>query len=60
MDDVMKAIIYNKAIEDAVRVYDNGGGRFAMLSLRARFVTTIEHVGTTSTQNVEVVKHEND
>lgn len=53
MDNTQAAIIYNQAIEDALREYKNG--RAAISALKKKFVVTVEHVSPYQTkQSVEV------
>lgn len=47
-----QAIIYNQAIKDAVSQYHNGIG--AIKSLTKRITVTVEHVGRSTIQEVEV------
>lgn len=49
-----QAIIWNAAIDAAVSEYKNGIG--AILQLKKKFVVTVEHIGTTTKQDVEVVE----
>lgn len=49
-----EAQIYNRAIDDAVKQYKNGIG--AILQLKKQFVVTVEHIGTQTKQDVQVVK----
>lgn len=49
-------IAYNKAIEDALREYKNGIG--AIASLRIPFDVTVEHIGTTTKQEVNYGKRD--
>lgn len=48
-----EAKAYNKAIDDAVNSYTKGIG--AIKALRIKYVFTVDHVGTTTTQTKEVV-----
>lgn len=45
-----QALAYNKAIEDALREYKNGIG--AIRQLKMKFAVDVEHVGTTTKQEV--------
>lgn len=45
-----KALAYNQAINDAVAAYKNGIG--AIKALRIKHVVTVEHIGTTTKQEV--------
>lgn len=47
-----QAIIWNMAIEAAANAHNEGIG--AILALKKKFVVTVEHIGTTTMQNVEV------
>lgn len=45
-----QAIAYNQAIADAVAAYKHGIG--AIHALRIKHVVTVEHIGTTTKQEV--------
>lgn len=45
-----QAIAYNQAIEDALRAYKQGIG--AIIALKIKQVVVVEHVGTTTRQDV--------
>lgn len=47
-----QAMIWNMAIEAAAKAHHGGIG--AILQLKKRFAVTVEHVGTTTKQDVEV------
>lgn len=49
-----QALIYNKAIEDALREYKNGIG--AIRQLKLKFAVDVEHIGTTTKQEVREVE----
>jgi len=51
---VEQAMIWNAAIEEAAKKYLNGLG--AILQLKKQFVVTVEHIGTTTKQNVDVME----
>lgn len=51
---LQEARAYNRAISDAVNAYKHGVG--AIRALRLREVVTVEHVGTTTTQEVKEVE----
>ncbi len=53
MDNTQAAIIYNQAIEDALRKYKNGYA--AIAALKKKFVVTVEHEGRSTKQEVKVV-----
>jgi len=57
MDDVLRAMIYNKAIDDAIAAYS--GGVPAIMRLKRKFVIDVEHVGTQTKQDVTVIDNEN-
>lgn len=45
-----EAEIHNRAIEMALKAYQRGKG--AIKSLRVKYAVTVEHVGTTTKQDV--------
>lgn len=47
-----QAIIWNMAIEAAAKAHHEGIG--AILALKKKFVVTVDHIGTTTKQEVEV------
>ena len=47
-----QALIYNQAIKDAIAQYPHGIG--AIKSLTKRITVTVEHVGRSTIQEVEV------
>jgi len=47
-----QAMIWNAAIDAALQAYKQGYGGIAQL--KKRFVVTVEHVGTTTKQDVQV------
>ncbi len=47
-----QAVIWNMAIDAAAKAHHCGIG--AILTLKKKFAVTVEHVGTTTAQNVEV------
>lgn len=49
-----QALAYNKAIEDALRAYPKGIG--AIRQLKLKFAVDVEHVGTTTKQDVRGVE----
>lgn len=49
-----QALAYNKAIEDALREYKNGIG--AIKQLKLKFAADVEHIGTTTKQDVREVE----
>jgi len=51
-----QAIAYNQAITDAVAAYQKGIG--AIKALRLRHIVTVEHIGTTTKQEVVEVDTE--
>lgn len=57
MDDKMRALIWNNAIDAALSAYPDGRG--AILELKKKFYVTVEHIGTTTKQEyVEIVTDE--
>lgn len=57
MDDKMRALIWNNAIDAALDVYHLG--RDAILEKKKKFYVTVEHIGTTTKQDyVEIVTDE--
>lgn len=57
MDDKMRALIWNNAIDAALSAYPDGRG--AILQLKKKFYVTVEHIGTTTKQDyVEIVTDE--
>lgn len=57
MDDKMRALIWNNAIDAALSAYPDGRG--AILELKKKFYVTVEHMGTTTKQDyVEIVTDE--
>lgn len=47
-----QAIAYNQAIDDAVKAYKHGIG--AIKALKIKQIVTVEHIGTTKQEVVEV------
>lgn len=57
MEDKMRALIWNNAIDAALNAYPYGRG--AILELKKKFYVTVEHIGTTTKQEyVEIVTDE--
>lgn len=58
MDDKMRALIWNNAIDAALSAYPDGRG--AILELKKKFYVTVEHIGQYSTKQeyVEIVTDE--
>ena len=47
-----QAMIWNMAIDAAAKAHHGGIG--AILALKKKFFVTVDHIGTTTMQNVEV------